>query len=309
MLYTIDGNDPRCPGGAVCASAQSGTDAATVIITTTTMVMARIKTEHAWSALRDLFVAVPQDASGLRITEIHYKPLDNGDTLGEKYEFIELKNTGTTVVNVSGFSFSSGISCTIAPGTSILPDSFFVLAADVAAFSARYGFSPDGEYQNHLSNSGETLTLLDPSGELVYSVTYSDAAPWPKDPDKTGKSLVPKFSNELQDQNIGTNWTASYMVHGSPRSDDQNSASAQIVMSQPVHQRQKVFRIGKYSVIVPSEHEFKVEILDLQGRTIKKFSERGSLTYQWVPKSKGLFFIVLKAVSGETVVRKVQVAE
>jgi len=309
ILYTTDGSDPRTPGGSISDAAQKSENALELSITATTMIKARIKTESEWSALRDMLIVMPQDFGGIKITEIHYKPLSNGDVTGEQYEFIELKNTGTAPINLSGVTIGGGVSYTIASGTSVMPGCFFVIAANRAAFTERYGFGPDGEFSNNLSNSGETLTLLDPAGALLYSVTYSDDAPWPSEPDKTGRSLVPKIAGASQDQNNGGNWIASSQVHGSPRCDDAGSEGAPVKQPRNGFKAQSTCRIGKFIVTVPFKNEFEVHILDMLGRTTKTFPEKSRQTYNWVPKTNGLYFIMLKSVSGEMVVRRVQVAE
>src|SRR5690606_22138427 len=48
----------------------------------------------------------------LRITEIMYHPADGGDRDAEEYEFIELRNTGTEPLDLSGISFVDGIAFT-----------------------------------------------------------------------------------------------------------------------------------------------------------------------------------------------------
>jgi hypothetical protein len=66
----------------------------------------------------------------------------------------------------------------------------------------------------NLSNSGETVSLLDAAGALIVSVAYSDSSPWPTDADGTGPSLeVIDPKGELNDP---ANWRASRQSGGSP---------------------------------------------------------------------------------------------
>jgi hypothetical protein len=309
ILYTIDGSDPRSPGGANNPVAQNGSNSATITISTTTLVKARVKNENQWSALRDLLVVVSQDYSSLKITEIHYKPLKNESDSGSLFEFLELKNTGTAALNVTGVSFGSGISFVFEPGTSLEPGSFFVIASDKVKFAERYGFNPDGEYKNQLSNDGERLLILDPLGAQIYSLTYNDAAPWPLEPDKTGQSLVPTTANATQDQNNGANWTGSQSVHGSPGKDDPSSTSANIIHDRFLHKQNTICRVGRYSLPIPFEKEFEVSILNLQGKVVATFPDRSKLVYPWTPNSNGLFLVRFKSISGKQVVKKIQVID
>lgn len=308
VLYTTDGSDPRSPGGAINPSAQRGVGTVSLAISTTTVVMARNKNGNEWSALRDMLVVLPQNFTGIRITEIHYKPMSHEDVKGERYEFVEFKNSGTAPVNLSAVHISGGVTYTFPPGTTLLPDSFLVIAADRIAFTERYGFLPDGEYKDNLANGGETLRLLDPAGEQLSTVTYRDDAPWPTEPNSTGKSLVPKTAKALQDQNNAGNWTASLLIHGSPRRDDAKSEGAPVLQRQGSFTRHNICRIGSFTITVPFKNDFEVHILDLQGRITKTFPEKSRHVYHWVPKTNGLYFIMLKSASGEMVVKKVQIA-
>jgi hypothetical protein len=308
IFYTTDGNDPRSPGGVEYSGAENSTGSVTITINTTTLVNARIRNESEWSALRDLLIVIPQDYSGLKITEIHYKPIDNENNSGNLYEFIELKNTGKTALNLTGLSFGSGVSFAFEPGTILQPDSFFVIASDRAKFKSRYGFNPHGEYRDQLSNSGEKLEIVDPSGKVIYSVTYKDAVPWPEEPDKTGRSLVPSNANPTLNPDDGKNWVASRKVHGSPGRDDLNSAGAS-VKNQEIFKRGRVCQVGPFRIEIPFEKDYQVSILNIQGKVVNSFAERGKTHYQWNPVSNGLFLVRFKNAQGEQVIRKVQVLD
>ena len=47
-----------------------------------------------------------------------------------------------------------------------------------------------------LNNAGETITLVDATGEVIHSFTYDDALPWPIEADGQGRSLVLLDSGE-----------------------------------------------------------------------------------------------------------------
>ena len=78
------------------------------------------------------------EPGGIVISELHYHAGSDLDT----DDFIELTNTGTAAIDASGWSFSQGITATLAPGTVIPAGARYVLAADAARFATLYGFAP-----------------------------------------------------------------------------------------------------------------------------------------------------------------------
>ena len=59
------------------------------------------------------------------------------ETENDQHEFIELVNRGTQTVNLNGWQFTAGVDYTFGNVT-IAPNQFLVIAANVAAFRARY---------------------------------------------------------------------------------------------------------------------------------------------------------------------------
>ena len=158
--------------------------------------------------------------SDVVVSEIMYHPPDVGQIVGDEFEFIELKNVGTEIVDLGGVSFADGIEYTFPAGTSIAPGGFVVLASNPAQFAAKYGFQPAGAYTGALNNAGERVALSQPGGAVFFEVTYADDAPWPGAADGGGFSIVPvdPFSNP--DPNDPANWRASSAIGGSPGEDD-----------------------------------------------------------------------------------------
>jgi hypothetical protein len=154
----------------------------------------------------------------LRITEVHYNPLDEGDVDGNDFEFVEIKNTGTSALDLSEVGFTEGIEFTFEKGTTLGSKEHLVLASIPARFQSRYGFAPHGAYTGQLSNSGETLVLMDlGSRTVIDSVTWSDEDGWPGGADGGGYSLVP-LTASADDQ--ARPWRLSFRLHGSPGADD-----------------------------------------------------------------------------------------
>jgi hypothetical protein len=89
--------------------------------------------------------------------------------------------------------------------------------------------SPTGYAEANLDNSGESISLLGPAGELLQFFSYSDDAPWPTASDGEGPSLeyIGPFDQDALDplSVVGdpyddpNNWRASRESGGSPGSD------------------------------------------------------------------------------------------
>ncbi|MCB0213514.1 MAG: CotH kinase family protein, partial [Anaerolineae bacterium] len=213
IFYTTDGSDPRLPGtGAV--SPMATIYRKPLVLTATTHIKARAFGQGAWSALNEAIYRVDEAKSTLQITEIMYNPSG-----GDDYEFIELKNTGNTPLNLARMSFE-GIRYTFPPGDALLsPGALRVLVRNPQAFSQRYPAIPiGGVYQGQLSNKGETITLRDATGEVVVSVRYDDDNGWPVSADGRGDSLV--LINPHRDPNKAINWRASHTLNGTPTLDE-----------------------------------------------------------------------------------------
>ena len=160
-------------------------------------------------------------AGELVISEVMYKPVG-----GEAYEYLELHNAGSAPINLTGFRFPAGqpFDEFIFPSVTIAPGAYLLVVSDLIAFRSRHGNSLDplivGEWAGgNLSNSGETITLLDADGLVVLSFDYSDTAPWPTEPDTAGNSLVLTDPGSGNTSN-GADYSASAAPNGSPGTAD-----------------------------------------------------------------------------------------
>jgi hypothetical protein len=156
----------------------------------------------------------------LRVTEIHYNPLEQGD----ETEFLELTNISSTqTLDVSGVSFSDGPQepYVLPAGTMLSPGQSLVIAANPAALQAAYPQAAAtrifGPYLGNLSNAGERIKLDDASGNTIVDFTYSDGALWPQSADGVGASLVLIDVNTPVDQLDKPNrWRGSTVAGGTP---------------------------------------------------------------------------------------------
>jgi hypothetical protein len=182
---------------------------------------ARVLNDKGWSALVEVNYWVLEDVHELRITEIHYHPLDEGvEDNDSEYEFIELKNMGVAEYDLNQVRFSKGITYNFPAGKKMQDGEILVLASNAESFARRYGFQPYGIYQGKLDNSGENLILEGANGDTLVHIRYNDRYPWPISADGDGYSMVVRSDLPGVDIARGTNWRRSSKIHGSPGEDD-----------------------------------------------------------------------------------------
>ena len=123
-------------------------------------------------------------------------------------QWIELHNTATRPVDLSGWQFVEGVEYTFPAGTTIAAGGFLVIARDPAALAAAVpGLSPLGPFSGSLRGSGERLVLTDAAGNPADSVTYSDDGRWPVAADGGGSSL--ELRDPRADNSVGESWAPS----------------------------------------------------------------------------------------------------
>ncbi len=193
LYYTIDGTDPRLPGGNVSPNAIRYEEDSPLIVNEATRVKARvIKTSLFGDATaspltESLYLTAPLGYP-LRITEIMYHPVES-----EALEFIELQNVSAARLDLTGVYFD-GIDYRFAPGTWMEPQQIIVLIPndDPEAFGEVY---PDVDvfdtYRRHLGNDGERIQILNADDNVLTEIFYDDdlEATWPELADGQGHSL------------------------------------------------------------------------------------------------------------------------
>lgn len=219
--FTLDGTDPRLPGGAISPTAQSSVGPVTLLVTNNVRVVARARGPNKWydswsGPVAATWVTV---IPSLRITEINYHPYppppgDPNDA--ENFEFIEVKNVGGTPLNVNRYRLSGGIEF-VFPDVVLPPGRSAVVVKDVAAFQSRYGTNLLilGTFTGNLGNEGDHLVLEGSLRETIHDFNYSDQ--WYRLTDGTGFTLV--VADETASlPNWGTRdgWRVSAALGGSP---------------------------------------------------------------------------------------------
>ena len=182
--------------------------------------------------------------AGIIISEIMYHPGHNDLAFEPEpinQEYIELYNTGTSLVDLEGWRFVDGVAIELPSGTTIGAGGYLVVAADVAAFTAKYPTVGNvvGGWVGKLSDSGEQIILVNSIGTVIDSVTYCDEGDWaervlgPLDYNHRGWIWSSAHDGEGESLEVvctaisntsGQNWKASTTGHGTPGTA--NSVSA-----------------------------------------------------------------------------------
>src|SRR4030095_6273962 len=103
----------------------------------------------------------------LGITELMYTPAPppaGSQYLSDDFEYLEVKNIGTTTLNLQRFRIRGGLDYEF-PNVSLNAGQVGIIVANTAAFQSRYGTGGLilGQYTNRLGNEGDHLV---PEGSM-----------------------------------------------------------------------------------------------------------------------------------------------
>ena len=231
IYFTTDGTDPRNVDGTISSTAIKYTNP--ILIDEYKMIKARIFAEtfnyrnsgtktknNLWTAMcpREFFPEGYYD--DLVINEIHYNPADLGAVSGSNLEFLEIKNIGSSELNISNTKFTEGVKFQFPMGYKVQGNGFILLASDSVAAKNHYSTIVDGQYTGKLANSGDLLILSKPDGSQIDEVKYDDAPPWNVKPDGGGSSLSLYLNNnDKKNNHLATSWSNS-AGNNTPRTDN-----------------------------------------------------------------------------------------
>ncbi len=215
IYYTTDGSEPADYGTTISSGSS---------VTINNSLTLKARADYGggdWSALNEAAFAVGPVKENLRITEIMYHPVEPGDPC---QEFVELKNIGTSTINLNLVKFSEGVHFTF-PNMTLAAGQHVLVVHNQSAFEDKYGTGLNiageytGPYSGVLSNAGERIRLEDAIGRTILDFSYKDG--WRKVTDGEGFSL--NIFDENAEPNTWddkANWCASKYPGGTPDADD-----------------------------------------------------------------------------------------
>jgi hypothetical protein len=159
------------------------------------------------------FVGVSQSLD-LKISEINY----NSDPTRDAGDWLELRNDGTTLLDLSDFSLRDKDwfhRFTIPTGTTVAPGGHLVIFENPNDFLAENPAVPNslGTLSFKLDNEGDELHLFDRNENEVAQVIFQDSKPWPCIADGFGGTL--ERADTGLDSNLPESWFAG-CTGGSP---------------------------------------------------------------------------------------------
>ena len=240
-------------------------------------------TNHLGSYTNCNGVTVPP----LVITKIHYNPATSTSyPLSGDQEFIEITNTGTASVNLSGIYFKElGMTYQFPYNSSISGNSSLYLASNSAVFQSQNGFAPFGQFTRNLSNKSGKLVLADAFGNIIDNVEYFDSAPWPTAPDGNG-SYLQLVSTSL-DNNLGPSWIASNVAL---TTNENASHDGFTLYPNPV---------TNYLTINTTDQILKLNLMDITGKIVKTLEVNSNeVTVDISNLSSGIYFVKVEGEFG-----------
>lgn len=158
-----------------------------------------------------LNAADPSAESSVVINEIMYRPGNDAVSL----EYIELYNRGDSPIDLSDWQLVDETLFDFPDGTTILPGSFLVVAANPGSMEAAYGLSGVlGPWSGELGDEHAVVRLVDGNQGDADTVEYRNADGWPLGADGSGSSL--ELIDADSDNNAGHHWAESPGRNGTP---------------------------------------------------------------------------------------------
>ena len=218
----------------------------------------------------------------LVINKINYNPLGATSTESDNLEFVEIKNTSISNVNLTGIYFKElGLSYQFPANSSVSGGGSVYLASNATAFQAKYGIPAFGQFTRNLSNSSQKIVLADGFGNTIDSVEYFDASPWPIEADGTGSYL--QLINTSLDNNLASNWISSSNNVLSTNSTLESSILS--IYPNPV---------THFLSIHTTEQMSGIKIFDISGKLIFDLKQKSNtINTDWSIYPNGIYFVVI----------------
>ena len=219
----------------------------------------------------------------LVITKINYNPYATTSTESDNLEFVEIQNTETSTVNLTGFYFKElGITYQFPANSSIIAGGSIFLASNPAAFQTKYGIPAFGQFTRNLSNSSQKIVLADGFGNTIDAVEYLDVSPWPIEADGTGSYL--ELISPLLENDLGSNWIASNNTNLSTNLSTLESSIISIYPNPVTH----------FLNIRSIQPMSGIKIFDVSGKLIFDLKQKTKeIQTDWSKYPNGFYFVTI----------------
>ncbi|WP_396185470.1 CotH kinase family protein [Flavobacterium sp.] len=219
----------------------------------------------------------------LVITKINYNPYATTSTESDNLEFVEIQNTETSAVNLTGFYFKElGITYQFPANSSIIAGGSIFLASNSTAFQTKYGIPAFGQFTRNLSNSSQKIVLADGFGNTIDAVEYLDVSPWPLEADGTGSYL--ELISPLLENDLGSNWIASNNTNLSTNLSTLESSIISIYPNPVTH----------FLNIRSIQPMSGIKIFDVSGKLIFDLKQKTKeIQSDWSKYPNGFYFVTI----------------
>ena len=219
----------------------------------------------------------------LVITKINYNPYATTSTESDNLEFVEIQNTETSTVNLTGFYFKElGITYQFPANSSIIAGGSIFLASNSTAFQTKYGIPAFGQFTRNLSNTSQKIVLADGFGNTIDAVEYLDVSPWPLEADGTGSYL--ELISPLLENDLGSNWIASNNTNLSTNLSTLESSIISIYPNPVTH----------FLNIRSIQPMSGIKIFDVSGKLIFDLKQKTKeIQTDWSKYPNGFYFVTI----------------
>ncbi|WP_082603501.1 CotH kinase family protein [Flavobacterium sp. Root901] len=229
------------------------------------------------------------ETPSLVITKINYNPgVSANFPTGNDLEFIEIKNTGNTTVNLTGVYLKElGLSYQFPANSTLAANQTLYITSSKSTFESRYGITAFGQFSRNLSNTSQKIVLADGFGNTIDTVEYSNTSPWPN-ADGNGSYL--QLSSTDLDNALASSWTA---VSDNNLALTENPELKNVVLYPNP--------IKNSLTIQASKPILNYKVYDVSGRLVyESKQDSNTIKTDWSAYPKGVYFISISNENGSS---------
>ena len=207
-------------------------------------------------------------------SQVYIDPLNNSSP-----EFVALYNPSAITIDLSGYSFTSGISDTIPAGTMLEPGDTLYVASDMLNWERKVKqvIWEDGK----LSNEGEDVELRNSFGMVADFIKYSPETGWPAQ--AFNADVVMNLKSSELDNHFGENWEAFSLWQIT--SVKQETKADIVVYPNPA--------TDKLTVLFNGQANIEIQLFSGLGRLLKeeKTNEAGEAIFDVSTLNEGIYLV------------------